>query len=49
MKLKNNNSLAKTVKFALDATLRMNANSASCCVVHQPKAPKKLDALRKIK
>lgn len=49
MKHENNNPLAKAVKSALDATLRMSANSTSCCVVHQPKAPKKLDAFRKIK
>lgn len=50
MKHENNNTLlAKTVKSALDATLRMSANSASCCIFHQPKAPKKLEAFQKIK
>lgn len=46
---RNNNPLAKTVKSVLDATLRVSANSTSCCVVHQPKAPKKLEAFQKIK
>lgn len=49
MKRENKNPLAKTVKSALDATLRMSANSTACCVVHQPKAPKKLEAFQKIK
>ena len=49
MKRENKNPLAKTVKAALDATLRMSANSTACCVVHQPKAPKKLEAFQKIK
>lgn len=49
MKHENKNLLAKTVKSTLDATLRINANSTSCCVVHQPKAPKKLEAFQKIK
>lgn len=49
MKRENKNPLSKTVKAALDATLRMSANSTACCVVHQPKAPKKLEAFKKIK
>ena len=35
--------------FVLDATLRVSANSTSCCVVHQPKAPKKLETFQKFK
>lgn len=49
VKRENKNPLSKTVKAALDATLRMSANSTACCVVHQPKAPKKLEAFKKIK
>ena len=49
MKRENKNLLAKTVKSALDATLRMSANSTSCCVVHQPKVPKKLEIFQKFK
>ncbi len=49
MKCKNNNPLAKSIKTVLDATLRVSANSTSCCVVHQPKAPKKLETFQKFK
>ena len=38
----------KTVKM-LDSFLRMDANSASCCIVYQPKAPKELERYRKTK
>ncbi len=49
MKCKNNSPLAKAIKTVLDATLRVSANSTSCCVVHQPKAPKKLETFQKFK
>lgn len=49
MKRENKNPLSKTVKAALDATLRMSANSTACFVAHQPKVPKKLEAFKKIK
>ena len=49
MKHENKSLLAKAVKTTLDTTLRMSANSTSCCVVYQPKAPKKLDLFQKDK
>lgn len=49
MKHEKNNLLTKTVKTVLDTALHMSANSTSCCVVHQPKAPKQLEAFRKMK
>lgn len=49
VKRENKNPLSKTVKAALDATLRMSANSTACFVAHQPKVPKKLEAFKKNK
>lgn len=46
---RNNNPLTKPIKSVLDATLRVSANSTSCCLVHQPKVPKKLADFQKIK
>lgn len=40
---------AKGVADILDKTLRIDANSASCIIYYQPKAPKELDKYRRIK
>lgn len=44
-----NKSVAKKVAGVLDAFLRIDANSTSCCIVYQPKAPKKLSKYRRHK
>lgn len=49
MKDKWKKSVAKKTVSALDTFLRVDANSASCCIVHQPKAPKELARYRKLK
>lgn len=49
MKNEKKNPLAKNVRTVLDATLRMSANTTSCCVVYQPTSPKKLEMFRKFK
>lgn len=38
----------KTV-LAMDTYLRIDANSASCCIVYQPKAPNTLERYRRTK
>jgi len=38
--------VAKTVARVLDSFLRTDANSASCIVFYQPKAPKELERFR---
>lgn len=40
---------AKGVAAALDTMLKADANSASCGIVYQPKAPKELARYRKSK
>ncbi len=40
---------AKGVAAALDTVLRADANSTSCIVVYQPKAPKELARYKKSK
>lgn len=42
MKKKVVNSVAKGMKNALDMVLRTEANSTSCIIMYQPKAPKEL-------
>ena len=42
MKKQVTKSVAKGVKVALDVVLRTEANTASCLIMYQPKAPKEL-------
>lgn len=46
--MKSTNPLSKPLKKLLNATLSLSANSTSCCVVYEPKAPKKLDSFKKL-
>ncbi|MFG6329639.1 MAG: cyclic lactone autoinducer peptide [Lachnospiraceae bacterium] len=41
--------VAKTVANMLDSVLRTEANSTSCCVIYQPKAPKELERFKRKK
>lgn len=50
--MKNNKiskNVAKKTAMVLDTFLRADANSASCCIVYQPKAPKELEKYRRTK
>ena len=38
--------IAKKTVAVLDAFLTVDANSSSCCIVYQPKAPKELERYR---
>lgn len=49
MKGKMSKDIAKKTVKLLDAYLRADANSASCCIVYQPKAPKELENYRRKK
>ena len=49
MKKKITKDVAKKTAAILDSFLRMDANSASCCIAFQPKAPKELERFRKKK
>lgn len=49
MKGKISKSVAKKTVAVLDTFLRADANSASCCIVYQPKAPKELARYRRTK
>ncbi|MDE7271951.1 MAG: cyclic lactone autoinducer peptide [Lachnospiraceae bacterium] len=42
-------SVAKGIKSALDVVLRTEANTASCAIMYQPKAPQKLMKYRRNK
>ena len=42
MKKEVTKSVAKGMKAALDVVLRTEANTASCLIMYQPKAPKEL-------
>lgn len=42
-------SVAKGAVSALNAFLRVDANSAACCIAYQPKAPKELAKFRRTK
>ena len=44
-----NKFLAKGTVSILNIVLRTEANSASCILMHQPKAPKELERYRKTK
>lgn len=46
---KNSKKVSKYVTSILEATLRFEANSTSCIVAFQPKAPKSLEKFRKLK
>lgn len=47
MKDKLSKSIAKGTSKLLNAFLRADANSASCYIMYQPKAPKELEKFRK--
>lgn len=49
MKKELSKKVAKKTATVLDAFLRTDANSASCCIVYQPKAPKELARYRRMK
>ena len=49
MKNKISKSVAKKTTAILDTFLCADANSASCCIVYQPKAPKELARYRRTK
>ena len=49
MKEKAKKKLAKAVKATMDSFLTVDANSASCIIMHQPKAPKGLERFKKQK
>lgn len=48
-KKKIKSALAKGIVKTLNVTLHMDANSTSCAVIYQPKAPKDLSKYRKIR
>lgn len=49
MKKNLSKNVAKKTVAVLDSFLRTDANSASCCIVYQPKAPKELAKFRRTK
>ena len=49
MKKTLNESIAKGLKKALDVVLKTEANTASCLIMYQPKAPKELINYRRNK
>lgn len=49
MKEKVSKTVAKKAAKVLNSFLRVDANSASCCIVYQPKAPKELAKFRRQK
>ena len=49
MKIAGTKSVAKGMKAALDVVLRTEANTASCLIMYQPKAPKELMNYRRNK
>lgn len=40
---------AKSISKLLGLTLQIDANSTSCAIIYQPKAPKELDRYKKVK
>lgn len=42
-------TVAKGIAVVLDKTLHIDANSASCIMYYQPKAPKELNKYRRVK
>lgn len=49
MKKNLSKSVAKKTVAVLNSFLRVDANSASCCIVYQPKAPKEVAKFRRTK
>lgn len=49
MKEKISRLVAKGTVLILNSFLRADANSASCCIIYQPKAPKELSKFRRTK
>lgn len=49
MKNKITKSVSKGTVSVLNTFLRADANSASCCMIYQPKAPKELERFRRTK
>ena len=49
MKEELNKSIAKGLKIALDIVLKTEANTTSCLIMYQPKAPKELKNFRRNK
>lgn len=49
MKKEVTKSVAKGMKVALDVVIRTEANTASCLIMYQPKAPKELMNYRRNK
>lgn len=49
MKKQVTKTVAKGMKSALDVVLRTEANTASCVIMYQPKAPKELTKYRRTK
>ena len=45
--MKNNNIVAKGVVKIVDKFLKVDANSTSCIITYQPKAPKELEKYKK--
>lgn len=43
------NIVEKALKKVIEKTLVADANSTSCAIIYQPKAPAKLDDFKKIK
>lgn len=49
MKKNLSQNVAKKMVAVLNSFLRTDANSASCCIVYQPKVPKELAKFRRMK
>lgn len=49
MKAKTEKNLAKGIAKVLETTLKVEANSTSCFIMYQPKAPKELSQYRRMK
>lgn len=49
MKDRMTKSISKGMVSVLNTFLRTDANSASCCMIYQPKAPKELERFRRTK
>ena len=46
MKKRVTKSVAKGMKAALDVVLQTEANTASCAIMYQPKAPKEINEIQ---
>ena len=47
IKMKKQSNTAKSVKGVLNQVLKSEANSTSCTIIYQPKAPKNLESFKK--